>query len=176
MVAFYSNKAAVPPCPCSQASDDFEIENPSGDRQTSSSSIDLEPMLQDLPGELEGQTCCKDDVLLQLRDRHQWQVEHMSQRPVMYNIVIIKGMHPQPLMVATRDVCQSTYSFCTLRTLRRNSTSLSRIGSHKREGRYSTCKGSVAEGSTRIHQTRWRQPTGGECLGKLVFLSHTRCR
>jgi hypothetical protein len=95
MVAFYSNKAAVPPCPCSQASDDFEeTENPSGDRQTSSSNINLEPMLQDLPGELEGQTCCRDDILLQLRDRHQWQVEHMSQRPVMYNIVIIKGMHP----------------------------------------------------------------------------------
>lgn len=49
------------------------------------------PMVQDLPDELEGQPCSREDVLLQLRDRDQWQNDHMKQRPVMYNVVVIKG-------------------------------------------------------------------------------------
>ena len=70
----------------------------SGALQTSVSDINLEPMLQDLHDELEGRVCCRDDLLLQLRERKQWQVEHMTQRPVMYNVVVIKGM---PLLIAS---------------------------------------------------------------------------
>lgn len=105
MVSFYSNKTAAPKCPCARASDDFEETEVQafGDRQVPSNDINLEPMLQDLPGELEGQACCKDDVLLQLRERDQWQVEHKSQRPVMYNIVIIKGVFPSAL--ASCGIC-----------------------------------------------------------------------
>ena len=93
MLSFYSNRSAAPKCPCSRASDDFEATDmpPAGASHASTSDINLEPMLQDLPDELEGQVCCRDDLLSQLRERERWQIEHMSQRPVMYNVIVIKG-------------------------------------------------------------------------------------
>lgn len=94
MESFYSQKDCSPISPCTRPSDDFEetedvIDSSSGLHCTDGFGS---PMNQDLPDELEGRSCSKEDVLLQLRDRDQWQNDHMRQRPVMYNVVIIKGV------------------------------------------------------------------------------------
>ncbi|KAJ9108767.1 hypothetical protein QFC21_000087 [Naganishia friedmannii] len=47
-------------------------------------------MIQDLPDEAEGQAYFADDLLVQLRDREQWQNDHLRERPIMYNVVVIK--------------------------------------------------------------------------------------
>lgn len=105
MVSFYSQKDCTPISPFTQPSDDFEETD-----NTFNSNSELHctdgsqgPMIQDLPDELEGRSCSREDVLLQLRDRVQWQNDHMKQRPVMYNVVIIKGMWL--LNVWTRSFC-----------------------------------------------------------------------
>lgn len=169
MVSFYSNNAAVPKCPCNRASDDFgETEMlTSGVLQASVSDINLEPMLQDLPDELEGRVCCREDLLLQLRERRQWQVEHLSQRPVMYNVVVIKGMS---LLMAFRPkeielVVTSLTSFPPCRIVCRDSTTPPRAHSRRREGCDSIFKGFMAERSAGIHQTSRCQSSRRECLG-----------
>lgn len=96
-MSFYSNKDSAPLSPFSRPSDDFEeTENMlNSTDELPCTNIDQGPMVQDLPDEFEGQSCSREDVLLQLRDRDQWQNEHMKQRPVMYNVVIIKGTLPR---------------------------------------------------------------------------------
>ncbi|KAJ9125148.1 hypothetical protein QFC22_000102 [Naganishia vaughanmartiniae] len=92
LVSFYSDLQVPPGSPFSQPSDKFQsvdemsaqgIEPVLNDTETGK-------MVQDLPDGLEGQVYSADDLLLQLRDRKQWQNDHLRERPIMYNVVVIK--------------------------------------------------------------------------------------
>ncbi|KAJ9127823.1 hypothetical protein QFC24_000107 [Naganishia onofrii] len=92
LVSFYSDLQHPPVSPFCQPSDDFQ-----GTEEVSAHGIHSSPndngnghMIQDLPDEAEGQAYSTDDVLVQLRDREQWQNDHLRERPIMYNVVVIK--------------------------------------------------------------------------------------
>jgi hypothetical protein len=93
LVSFYSDLQRPPVSPFCQPSDDFQ-----GTEELSGHGVHPSPndngnghMTQDLPDEAEGQAYSTDDVLVQLRDREQWQNDHLRERPIMYNVVVIKG-------------------------------------------------------------------------------------
>lgn len=94
LVSFYSDLHHPPASPFCQPSDDFQCTEELSARGIYPPPNDNENghMIQDLPDEVEGQAYFKDDLLLQLRDREQWQNDHLRERPIMYNVVVIKGM------------------------------------------------------------------------------------
>ncbi|KAJ9102948.1 hypothetical protein QFC19_004504 [Naganishia cerealis] len=92
LASFYSDLKAPPVSPYSRPCDDFQTSDASSTHEHAYSSNDSAnvPMNQDLPDEVEGQAYSTDDLLLQLRDREQWQNDHLPERPIMYNVVVIK--------------------------------------------------------------------------------------